>query len=38
MKKLKEQIEKEKDLDFKQELRKGNFGVVIENLPNTTIR
>ena len=31
MKELKEQIEKEKDLDIKQELKKGNIVEVIEN-------
>lgn len=31
MKKLKEQIEKEKDIDIKQELKKGNIVTIIED-------
>jgi len=34
MKKLKEQIEKEKDLDIKQELKKGNIVEIIEDTMN----
>jgi hypothetical protein len=32
MKKLRESIEKEKDLDIKQELKKGNIVTIIEDV------